>query len=78
MLMDTVANIASWMDTACLKLNPDKTDFIMFSYRSQLVKCATQFVNISDSDIPRSPSVEYLGVTLNGNLSLKEHKILKC
>ena len=57
MLMDTVTTIASWMDTMCLKLNPDKTEFIMFGYRSQLVKCATDSVSISDSAIPRSPSV---------------------
>ena len=77
MLMDTVATIASWMDTMHLKLNPDKTEFIMFSYKSQLVKCATDSVSISDRAIPRSPSVKYLGVTLDENLSLKEHIILK-
>ena len=78
MLMDTVATIASWMDTTHLKLNPDKTEFIMFSYRSQLVKCTNNCVSISDSMIPRSPSVKYLGVTLDENLSLKEHILLKC
>ena len=78
MLMDTVATIASWMDTIHLKLNPDKTEFIMFGYRSQLVKCVTNSVSISDSAIPRSPSVRYLGVTLDEHLSLKEHIILKC
>ena len=61
-----------------LKLNPDKTEFIMFCYRSQLVKCATDSVSISDSAIPRWPSVKYLGVTLDENLSLKEHIILNC
>ena len=61
-----------------LKLNPDKTEFIMFGYRSQLVKCTTNCVSISDSTIPRSPSVKYLGVTLDENLSLKEHILLKC
>ena len=74
MLMDTVTTIVSWMDTMHLKLNPDKTEFIMFGYRSQLVKCAIDSVSISDSSIPRSPSVKYLGVTLDENLSLKEHK----
>ena len=46
-----VANIASWMDTMHLKLNPDKTEFIMFGYRNQLVKCTTSYVTISDSTI---------------------------
>ena len=78
MLMDTVATIASWVDTRCLKLNPGKTKFIMFGYRSQLARCTTNFISISDSTIPRSPSVKYLGVTLDKNLSLKEHILLKC
>ena len=78
MLMDTVATIAYWMDTMHLKLNPDKTGFIMFCYRSQLVKCRTNCVSISDSSLPRGPSFKYLGVTQDENLNLKEHILLKC
>ena len=78
LMMDTVANIASWMDTMCLKLNPDKIEFIMFGYRNQLGKCMTSYVTISDSTIPKSPSVKYLGVTLDKNLNLKEHILTKC
>ena len=78
LMMDMVANIASWMDTMHLKLNPDKTEFIMFGYRNQLVKCTTSYGTISDSTIPKSPSVKYLGVTLDENLNLKEHILSKC
>ena len=73
-----VANIASWMDTMHLKLNPVKTEVIMFGYRNQLIKCTTSYVTISDSTIPKSPSVKYLGVTLDENLNLKEHILTKC
>ena len=66
------------MDTMHLKLNPDKTEFIMFGIRSQLVKCTTSHATISDSTIPKSPSVKYLGVTLDENLNLKEHILSKC
>ena len=76
--MDTVAIIASWMDTVHLELNPDKTEFIMFRYRSQLAKCTTKFISILDSTIPRTLSVKYLGVTLDKNVSLKEHILFKC
>ena len=55
LLMNMVANIASWMDTMHLKLNPEKTEFIMFGYRSQLVKCTTSYVPILDSAIPKKP-----------------------
>ena len=78
LMMDMVGNIASWMDTMCLKLNPDKTKFIMFGYRNQLVKCITNNVTISDITIPKSPSVAYLGVTLDENRNLKEHILTKC
>ena len=77
LMMDMVANIASWMDTMHLKLNPDKTEFIMFGYRNQLVKCTTSFVTISDSTIPKSPSVKYLGVTLDKNQISKSIYSLK-
>ena len=66
------------MDTMHLKLNPDKTKFIMFGYRNQLVKCTTSYVTISDSTIPKSPSAKCLGVTLDENLNLKEHILTKC
>ena len=77
-MMDMVANIASWMDTMHLKLNPDKTKFTMFGYRNQLGKCMTSYVTISDSTIPKSSSVKYLGVTLEKNLNIKGHILTKC
>ena len=70
-MMDTVANTASWMDTMHLKLNPDKTGFIVFGYRNQLDISKTSYVKISGNTIPESPSVKYLGVTLDENLNLK-------
>ena len=78
LMMDTVVNIACWMDTMHLKLNPDKTEFSLFGYRNQLDKCKTSYVTISGSTIPKSPSVKYLGVTLDENLNLKEHILTKC
>ena len=78
LMMDMVANIASWIDTMHLKLNPDKTKFIMFGYRNQLSKCTASYVTISYSTIPKSSSVKYLGVTLDENLNLKEHILTKC
>ena len=77
-MMDTVANIASWMDTMCLNLNPDQIEFIMFGYRNQVDKCKTSYVTISGSTIPKSSSVRYLGVTQDENLNLKEHMLIKC
>ena len=61
-----------------LKLNLDKTEFVMFGYRNQIVKCMTSYVTISDSTISKSPSVKYLGVILDENLNLKEHILTKC
>ena len=50
----------------------------MFSYRSQLANCTTNFIRISDSTIQRSLSIKYLELTLDKNLSLKEQILLKC
>ena len=78
LMVDMIVNIASWMDTMHLKLNPEKTEFIMFGNRNQQDKCKTSHVTISGSIIPKSPSVKYLGVTLDQNLNLKEHIHTKC
>ena len=50
----------------------------MFGYRNQLGKCKTSYITISGSTIPKSPSVKYLGVTLDENLNFKEHILIKC
>ena len=77
-MMDIVVNIASWMDTMHLMLNPDKTVFILFGYRNKLDKFRTSYVTILGSTIPESPNVKYLEVTLDKNLNLKEHILTKC
>ena len=38
-LASSMKDIKSWMDSMRLKLNSDKTEFILFGYRAQLKKC---------------------------------------
>ena len=38
-------NIKQWMDTARLKKNPSKTEFIYFGHRAQLSKCAVNSIS---------------------------------
>ncbi len=74
-LMDlsrTMDQVDKWMKSNRLKLNPDKTDFIMFGSRAQLRKCLTTSVTITGTPVPRSQCIKYLGVLLDEKLSMKD------
>ena len=46
-LESSMKDIKSWMDSMRLKLNSDKTEFILFGYRAQLQKCITEEINVN-------------------------------
>ena len=77
-LESCMLTIKSWMDTVHLKMNPSKTEFILFSNQVQLNKCTTNDININGDLIARSHAVRYLGAWLDSNLSYKLHITKKC
>ena len=44
-----------------LKMNSDKTEFILFGNKIQLDKCLLESIQVVDSEIIQSPVIEYLG-----------------
>ena len=68
----------NWMDAVHLKMNPSKTEFILFGNQVQLSKCATNHINVNGNLIVRSPSIRYLGAWLDANLYYKLHVTKKC
>ena len=70
--------IKSWMDSMRLKLNSDKTEFILFGYRAQLQKCITEEINVNRDIIKCSANVKYLGGILDSQLTFIQHITLKC
>ena len=71
-------NIKQWMDAACLKMNPTKTEFIYFGHTAQLKKCTETTINIARDLIVRSDTMKYLSVWMDQNLTLKQHITKKC
>ena len=71
-------NIKAWMDSNRLRMNNGKTEFILFTSRSQLTKCTTEVVDVNGTEVPRSECICYLGVWFDQYMSLKCHITKKC
>ena len=72
-LEDTLTDVKGWMNLVKLKMNTEKTEFIIFGHSKLLEKCVTQQINVVGDMIDRSSCICYLGAFLDENLTLKEH-----
>ncbi|KAK6166113.1 hypothetical protein SNE40_022879 [Patella caerulea] len=70
-LTSTMDNVKRWMHQNRLKMNDDKSEFIVFGSTRLLSNCLATDVKVGDIMVSRSNSVKVLGVTLDKNLSLK-------
>ena len=66
------------MDQNRLKMNNEKTEFIMFASKRQLEKCVTTSIDVNNTSVNCSPIIKYLGVLLDQHLQLSQHIIKKC
>ena len=66
------------MDQSCLKINPDKTEFMIFgSSRKQNNLSHVEDVTLLDTTIKRSKITRYLGAFMDQSLSFDTHFIKK-
>ena len=72
-LEETMIDIRDWMNSVKLKLNPDKTEFIMFGNGVQLRKCLTNSLQVVNDTIEKSDCIQYLGGYLDETLSFRNH-----
>lgn len=77
-LQDLAVVIKVWMDQNRLKMNNEKTEFILLGSRQQLCKTNTTEVTINDEIIRRSRCIKYLGAELDERLSMKDMINRKC
>ena len=56
-----------------LKLNDEKTEFLLFGSRQQLSKVSLPFITIGDSQITPSSQTRNLGVIFDSTMTLKPH-----
>jgi hypothetical protein len=68
-----LADINSWMSKNRLKMNPGKTEFILFGSRQQLKKCETSSIEVCGVDVKRSSCIKFLGAWLDEELNMKRH-----
>lgn len=66
-----ITDIQHWMNINRLKLNPTKTELVMFGTRSQLDKTLNDCVWLAGVPVYRVPQAKYLGVLLDETLSFK-------
>ena len=61
------------MDTMHLKLNPDKTEYILFGSQQQLKKTSSEPLNAHGDPIAISDAMRYVGGFLDQHLNFKKH-----
>ena len=70
---DCVAAIRSWMSEDKLKLNDDKTEFLLVDTKQQLGKVCIKDIKVGCVEISPSSSVKNLGVWFDSKLNRSEH-----
>ena len=64
-LQDCIEDIESWMNTNLLKLNDDKTEFIILGTRQQLTKVNEISIKVGNAVVKPVPNVRDLGFFMN-------------
>ena len=73
-LSDCLADISLWMKSSKLKLNSDKTEFIIIATKKQRHKLSNYFpVKLLDNDLCPSDSGRNLGVVFDSDFSFHKH-----
>ena len=72
-VVSCIRDIDNWMASNRLKLNPDKTQFIVLESRQQLAKVNCESICLGNVDIHFSPKVNCLGVILDAELTMVQH-----
>ncbi len=73
-LQKCLKSVQAWMAANKLKLNPDKTEFIVFGSEAQRKTLSTFFpIDILDNKLTPSDTVRNLGVKLDSSLNMAQH-----
>ena len=72
-LENCLEDIRAWMSLNFLKLNENKTEFIIVGVRQQLDKVTDLSIKIGDDKITNSAVVKNLGVYIDSELKLSTH-----
>ena len=68
-----IEDIRQWMAVNKLKLNDDKTEFLVLSSAKQQHKIPEKALTIGSSTVSRSSTAKNLGVIMDSNLNMERH-----
>ena len=71
-------SINDWMNQNRLKMNSEKTEFILFGSPKLLPYCTTNHINVCGDQVSKSDKIKLPGICLDSNLNLKHHINIKC
>ena len=77
-LESCLEEVKHWMAANWLKLNDDKTEFIIFGSKQQLSQVTTTAVRVGDATITTSPSVKSIGAHLDSLLKMDTQLAATC
>ena len=77
-LQDWITDIRSWMIADRLKLNDDKTEFMIIGTRAQLDKVNVSEIVVGQAKVPAVTIVRNLGTWLDTNLTMSAHMNETC
>ena len=77
-LQNCISEISDWMNKNKLKLNEDKTEFLIAGTSHQHAKIMINSLSVSGAIIPASPYVKNLGVIIDSELTLSDHMTYIC
>ena len=71
-----IAGVCKWMKSNALKLNEEKTEFIIFGVHPSQHNNVS--LTIGRNDIKLSESIKILGVTLDSKMNMEKHIMNTC
>ena len=70
---DSMQQLQAWFQSNSLKMNPDKTNFILFGTKSSIAKASDFHITLPGSVIILSPTVKVLGITFDPCMTWEHH-----
>ena len=77
-LQNCISEISDWMNMNKLKINENKTEFLIAGTSQQHVKVLLDSLSVSGTIIPASSCVKNLGVIIDEELTLNNHITYIC
>ena len=77
-LQNCIYDISDWMNRNKLKINEDKTEFLIAGTSRQYAKVLFDYLSVSGTILPSGPDVKNLGVITDEELTLNNHITYIC